>query len=59
MRAGMAAASGAAPGGGGKEESFGVAEAEALVRRMIEERAVDLMHPDDAGKQVIGKKRKA
>ena len=53
----------------GKEpkEKFGPEEAEALVRRMIEERAVDLSHPDNAGKtasvgsssggSIAGKKR--
>lgn len=46
-------------GASGKDDAFGPLEAEALVRKMIEERAVDLLHPDDAGKQIIGKKRKA
>jgi cyclin C len=38
------------------KDKFGVEEAEALVRRMIEERAVDLSHPDNAGKPDDGKK---
>lgn len=56
-----AAAGGAAvaAAGAGMEPTFGPNEAEALVRRMIEERAVDLLHPDDAGKQLAGRKRKA
>ncbi|KAK8844672.1 hypothetical protein IAR55_006521 [Kwoniella newhampshirensis] len=33
-----------------KKEKFGPEEAEALVRRMIEERMVDVGHPDNAGK---------
>jgi cyclin C len=50
-----------------KADKFGPEEAEALVRRMIEERAADLAHPVDAGKgtadaaseaQIVGKKRK-
>jgi len=55
--------------GGGVVEIFGPEEAEALVRRMIEERAADLAHPDNAGKgtaelssdplaQIVGRKRK-
>jgi len=32
-----------------KKEKFGPEEAEALIKRMIEERAVDLNHPDNAG----------
>lgn len=59
LRAGMSGGSTTGTGGGSDEAAFGPTEAEALVRRMIEERAVDLLHPDDAGKQIIGKKRKA
>lgn len=45
-----------------KSEKFGVYEAEALVRRMIEERMVDVGHPDNAGRTdestpQIGRKR--
>jgi len=44
-------------------EKFGPEEAEALVRKMIEDRMIDANHPDHAGNgeghQVIGKKRKA
>lgn len=61
------AAAGAAPGtsalGAGtnatpkdKKDKFGIEEAEALIRRMIEERAVDLSHPDNAGKPDDGRK---
>ncbi|EIW73218.1 hypothetical protein TREMEDRAFT_24507 [Tremella mesenterica DSM 1558] len=43
------------------EDKFGPEEAEALVRRMIEERVVDVGHPDDAGvgtmPKLSGKKR--
>ena len=48
-------------------DKFGAEEAEALVRRMIEERMVDVGHPDDAGRadeglstgntHIAGKKR--
>jgi cyclin C len=34
-----------------KKEKFGPEEAEALIKRMIEERAVDLNHPDNAGQE--------
>lgn len=34
-----------------REAKFGPEEAEALVRRMIEERMVDVGHPDNAGKE--------
>lgn len=51
----------------GGNETFGPTEAEALVRRMIEERMVDLSHPENAGAgsahespaQIAGRKRKA
>ena len=39
-------------------ESFTAEDAEALVRRMIEERAVDLSHPQNAGEQLAGSKRR-
>ena len=38
------------------KEKFGPDEAEALIRRMIEERAVDLSHPDNAGQVPDDKK---
>lgn len=38
------------------KDKFGPEEAEALVRRMIEERAVDLNHPENAGQSDDGKK---
>jgi cyclin C len=64
--------SGGGGGGGvgsGVKEKFGSEEAEGLVRRMIEERAADLAHPENAGKgtaeeasnpmaQLAGRKRK-
>lgn len=62
---------GAAGMAAGKTERFGPVEAEALVRRMIEERMVDLNHPENAGAgtpgvgvaespaQIAGRKRKA
>jgi cyclin C len=71
QRAGGASATSGAAGSSGAfsgdkvKESFGVEEAEALVRRMIQERMVDVGHPDNAGAQssgtaqVVGKKRKA
>lgn len=44
-----------------EEDKFGPEQAEELVRRMIEERLVDVGHPDDAGEGTIphaaGKKR--
>lgn len=50
---GLGAGAGAGAGGGKKDaegkEKFGPEEAEALVRRMIEERMVDVGHPDNAG----------
>jgi cyclin C len=65
----VAAGPGTAPvkaEGDGKEK-FGAEMAEALLRRMIEERMVDAGHPDDAGRadekdgndfgQIAGKKR--
>jgi len=39
-----------------KVEKFGPEEAEALIKRMIEERAVDLNHPDNAGQTEEAKK---
>ncbi|ORY23540.1 hypothetical protein BCR39DRAFT_549092 [Naematelia encephala] len=57
--AGNGTGSGGVGIGGGKKDKFGPEEAEALIRKMIEERMVDLNHPDNAGKEeiVIGKKR--
>ena len=45
------------------KEKFTVEDAEPLLRRMIEDRAVDLSHPDDAGEadgagQIAGRKRR-
>lgn len=49
-----------------KKDKFGLEEAESLVRKMIEERMIDLGHPDNAGVEkasgtgpsnVAGKKR--
>ncbi len=62
--AGVAGQAGQTKGQEGKEK-FGPEEAEALVRRMIEERMVDVSHPDNAGqtdeamglKQLAGRKR--
>ena len=49
------------PESGTEKDKFGAEQAEALVRRMIEERMVDVGHPDDAGEGTIphaaGKKR--
>ncbi|WVQ82567.1 hypothetical protein IAT38_004697 [Cryptococcus sp. DSM 104549] len=47
-----AAASGLSGAGlspGGKKESLGMGDMDALVRKMIEERMVDVGHPDNAG----------
>lgn len=44
-----AAAAAAAAANGNKGPKFTPEDAEALVRRMIEERMVDVGHPDDAG----------
>ena len=40
------------------KEAFTADDAEGLVRRMIEARAVDLSHPDNAGDQLAGNKRR-
>lgn len=66
----VAAAAGTNPGQNDlaqdKKEKFGLEEAESLVRKMIEERMIDLGHPDSGGVEkaagtgpsnVAGKKR--
>ena len=40
------------------KDAFTADDAEALVRRMIDARAVDLSHPDNAGDQLAGNKRR-
>lgn len=54
--AAAAAALGKIAGQKEPKDKFGPEEAEALVRRMIEERSVDLNHPDNAGQSDDGKK---